>query len=242
MIAILSDFGDSEYLGVMKAVMLKKNPHAMIHDLCNSIEAQNIRQAAWVLFSSYKHFPQGTAFLCVVDPGVGYKRNALAVKTSNYTFVGPDNGLLYPAAYEDGIEQVISLRVPRNASRTFHGRDVFAPAAADLDYGLALASLGLRINIMKKLVFFQDRREGEIVRVDHFGNIITNLPHTGSSRYAVSIGKWKKSLPYRKAYQEAQENELFLIEGSFRTLEIALKNGSASSRLKAREGQTIRIT
>jgi len=228
-IAILTDFGQSEYVGIMRGVIMRHAPQAVVCDLYNEVEAQSVREGAWVLLTAYRHFPPGTVFLCVVDPGVGSDRQALAVRTKNYFFVGPDNGLLYPAIMDDGIEEVVDLPIPPGASYTFHGRDVFAPAAAKLASGWAVSDLGRPAAIKVPLTFHRLGREGEIVRVDRFGNIITNLPHTGQHEYRVIVESYRRVLPFARTYAEAPRGQLFVIEGSAGTLEISLKNGSAWS-------------
>jgi len=228
-IAILTDFGQSEYLGIMKGVILRHAPRAVICDLYNEVEAQSVREGAWVLYTAYRHFPEGTVFLCVVDPGVGSDRQALAVRTQRYYFVGPDNGLMYPAMVDDGIVEAVELPVPPGASNTFHGRDVFAPAAAKLEAGAALSDLGRPAEVKVPLTFHLRGREGEIVRVDRFGNIITNLPHTGQHEYRLSVESYRRVLPFVRTYAEAPRGQLFVIEGSAGTLEISLRNGSAWS-------------
>jgi S-adenosylmethionine hydrolase len=117
----------------MKAVIYTINPEARITDLCHNISAQNIIEAAWILKNSYRFFPQGTIFCCVVDPGVGTERKAVAVKTNDYYFLAPDNGLLWETLTGQKIVDIRRLPVPEDAGRTFHGRDVFAKAAANID-------------------------------------------------------------------------------------------------------------
>src|SRR3989344_4242675 len=230
MIAILSDFNDSEYLGVMKGVIYSISKDAKIVDLYNRVNSQNVKEGAWILFTTYKYFPKKTVFLCVVDPGVGSEREAIAIKTKNYFFIGPDNGLLWPTINEDSIKEVVKLST-KNASLTFHGRDVFAKAAALLDKNQNISSLGKKTEIKAQLSFHLKEREGEIVRIDNFGNIITNLPSPNKDEYNVKVNNINKNLKFYKTYNEAKENELFLIEGSSKTLEISIKNGNASKKL-----------
>ncbi len=240
MIAVLSDFGDSEYLGEMKGVIYSVNPKAVVSDLCNSIESHNIKEGAWILLRSYIHFPRGAVFLCVVDPGVGGERKAIAVKTKNYWFVGPDNGLMYPAAREDGIEKIIELVIAKDAAKIFHGRDVFAPSAAGIDMGRDIN--GREAKEMEKLEFYLDGREGEIVRIDKFGNIVTNIPPVkGSRQYILKTGKGEKTLNFYENYEEAKE-ETFLTEGSAGTLEIACKNREASREMGLKVGDKVEIS
>ena len=152
MIAILSDFGNSEYLGVMKGVIYSISSNARVVDLCNTLSPQNIREGAWILLTSCKYFPVGTIFLCVVDPGVGEKRQAVAVKTRNYYYVGPDNGLMYPAITYDRIVEIRSLPV-KKSSMTFHGRDIFSVYAAKLENGTDIREFGKDAELMEYLNF-----------------------------------------------------------------------------------------
>ena len=241
MIAILTDFGHSEYLGVMKAVIHSINKNSKIVDLYNSVGSHDIKEAAWVLYRNYGHFPKNTVFLCVVDPGVGSKRQCLAIKTKNYHFVGPDNGLMYKAAIEDKIVSIIKLPV-KNASVTFHGRDVFAKAAAQLEKGAKITSLGEKTTIKTKLDFHAKGREGEIVRIDNFGNIITNLSPLNKSLYNVKTKGFSQELPFYNTYESAPSDRLFLIKGSSGTLEMSVKNSNASNKLKLKVGDKIRIS
>jgi S-adenosylmethionine hydrolase len=128
MIVLLTDFGQSEYVGVMKGVICSIAHDANVVDLCHEISPQNIIEASWILKNNYKYFPQGATFCCVVDPGVGTKRKALAIKTDKYYFVGPDNGLLWETLKGQRIVDIRQLVIPKDAGRTFHGRDVFAKA------------------------------------------------------------------------------------------------------------------
>jgi S-adenosylmethionine hydrolase len=241
MIAILSDFQDSEYLGVMKGVILKHNPSATIVDLYNKVNPQDIREAAWILLLNYRHFPKNTVFLCVVDPGVGSERQCLAVKTSHYHFVGPDNGLLYLAVMDDGPVTTVALSDGK-ASRTFHGRDVFAPASAMLDKGSAIGGLGNTTVLKEKLEFYLKGRVGEVVHVDSFGNIITNIPPSGRQEYALTVGGEKKRLAFHESYADAPTKGLFLIKGSAGTLELSVKNGSAARKLRLKSGTRVEIS
>lgn len=240
MIVILTDFGHSEYLGVMKGVIYSINQNSNIVDLYNFINPQNMKEAAWILYKNYKYFPRNAIFLCVVDPEVGSKRQCLAIKTKNYYFVGPDNGLMYKAAFEDKIIDVVKLPV-KNASMTFHGRDVFAKAAAQLERGTNIKQFGQKTTIKTKLDFHLKGREGEIVRIDTFGNIITNLSSLNKSPYKVKIKNSNQKLDFYKTYNSAPSNRLFLIKGSSDTLEISMKNSNASKKLKLNIGDKIKI-
>jgi len=135
MVVLLTDFGRSEYVGVMKGVIYSIDREAKIVDLCHDISPQNIIEASWILKNSYKYFPEGVTFCCVVDPGVGTGRKAVAVKTDDYYYVAPDNGLLWEALRQQNIIDMRQIPIPEDASRTFHGRDVFAKAAASINLG-----------------------------------------------------------------------------------------------------------
>ncbi|MHC4497754.1 MAG: SAM hydrolase/SAM-dependent halogenase family protein [Planctomycetota bacterium] len=241
MIILLTDFGESEYVGVMKGVIYSVARDVRIIDLCHSISAQNLIEASWVLKNNYKYFPEGATFCCVVDPGVGTKRKAIAVKTEDYYFVGPDNGLLWDTVKEQKIVDVREIPVPEDASRTFQGRDVFAKAAALIDSG-DFETTGEKITGIEKLEFYRKGRQGIVVRIDGFGNIVTNLDKQEKDRCSVLIGRKKYMMNYYLTYNAAKEGELFLIEGSSNTLEISLKNGSANDRLNTKVGEIIEIS
>ncbi|MEK6983885.1 MAG: SAM-dependent chlorinase/fluorinase [Nanoarchaeota archaeon] len=240
MIVLLTDFGHSEYPGVMKGVIFSINNNAKIVDLCNFVTPQNINEAAWILYKSYKYFPKNSVFLCVVDPGVGTKRQCLAIKTTNYFFVGPDNGLMHKAVVEDKIVAVVKLPT-NNSSMTFHGRDIFAKTAAQLEKGIDIWQLGEKTTIKTKLDFHLKDREGQIVRIDAFGNIITNLIPLTKSSYRVSTKKFAQKLSLYKTYESAPLNKIFLIKGSSGTLEISIRNENASKKLRLQAGDKIKV-
>jgi S-adenosylmethionine hydrolase len=240
MIVLLTDFGRSEYVGVMKGVIYGIAEAAKVVDLCHTIEACNIIEGSWILKNNYHYFPERAVFCCVVDPGVGTERKALGIRTEKYCFVGPDNGLLWGAVKEDKKLEIREITTPPEASRTFHGRDVFAKAAAEIERG-GFEKIGERIERMEKLEFHRNGREGIVVRVDGFGNIITNLPDAGKDEYLVEIRGQKCTMGYSPTYAGAKEGQLFLIEGSCSTLEISLKGGSANDKLGVKAGQRIKI-
>jgi len=240
MIILLTDFGDSEYVGVMKGVMLSLNKNAKIIDLTHEISPQDVIEASWVLKNNYHFFPKDSVFCCVIDPGVGSKRQILAIRTGDYYFIAPDNGLLWETLKHEKILSQRYIPVPKEASKTFHGRDVFAQAAARID----LQNYYERtrpIKKIKELTFYQKNREGIIVRVDHFGNIITNIKKGRKSSYKVKIEKTTLTLPYYETYSKAPNKKLFLVEGSNHTLELSIKNSNANNQLKLKTGQKIKI-
>ncbi len=248
LIVLLTDFGSGIYAGVMKGVIYRLHPQARIVDLTHEVAPQNIREGAWLLLQSYRYFPPEAIFLAVVDPGVGSERACLAVRTSHYFFVGPDNGLLYPAVEEDKCLETVALPVAPEASPTFHGRDVFAPAAARLAQGALLKELGVPTTMKASLVFYRQGRWGEIVTIDRFGNIVTNLPPLRhASGYEVEVTRlgttvFKGTLPCFRTYAEAPEGVLFAITGSAGTLEVSLKDGSAAAKLGVHTGDLIKMS
>jgi len=236
MIVILTDFGDSEYVGVMKGVIYSGCPDAKVVDLCNNIGLHNIIEGAWILSRNYPYFPKGTIFLCVVDPGVGSVRQGVVVQTKDYYFIGPDNGLIYPAAVTDGIKKVLRLD-SRNASKTFHGRDVFAKAAAHLENGSDVQEIGIETRLETELSLECKNKQGIVVRIDPFGNIITNIPPLEKKEYLLG----EKKIPFYPTYAEAKNAGLFVITGSSGTLEISIRNGSAQESLNLSVGDAITI-
>lgn len=240
MIVLLTDFGQGEYVGVMKGVIYNINPGATIVDLCHDISPQNIVEASWVLKNNCRYFPDGSVFCCVVDPGVGSDRKAITVKTGRACFVAPDNGLLWEALSEQEIIEIREIAAPKHASRTFHGRDVFAKAAAEIDMD-GFQVVGNKIEMIEKFKLHLQNREGIVVRIDRFGNIITNLAGSNKEKYTVETANDTYQLNFHPFYNAAEENELFLIEGSCSTLEISLKNDNANKKLNLKPGEKIKI-
>jgi S-adenosyl-L-methionine hydrolase (adenosine-forming) len=240
MIVLLTDFGQSEYVGVMKAVIYRIDGEAKVVDLCHDISPQSVIEASWVLKNNYRYFPLSAVFCCVVDPGVGTERRALAVRTTDYHFVAPDNGLLWEALKEQEIVSIRVIPIPEGASNTFHGRDIFAKAAANIGRG-RFDTLGPETKDIEKLDLYQDARVGIVVRIDRFGNVVTNLLGEGKAMYSVKTGEHRWTMNCYGTYQAAPDDELFLIEGSCGTLEMSLKNGSAKDRLKLATGERIEI-
>lgn len=241
MIVLLTDFGQSEYVGVMKGVIYRIDRSIRIADLCHDISAQNIIEASWILKNNYKYFPESTIFCCVVDPGVGTERKTLAVKTDSCYFVAPDNGLLWETLKEQRNIDARQIPIPPDASRTFHGRDVSAKAAANIELG-NFEDLREKVRQIQRLEIYLSPPEGTVVRIDRFGNIITNLPRQDKDTYSVAIGEKTYTMNYYPNYDAAKDEELFLIEGSCNTLEISLKNGNANAKLAAKTGQRITIS
>ncbi len=252
-IALVTDFGlEDPYVGVMKGVIASINPFADIIDITHKIQPQNIYHAAFSLLHTYCYFPSGTIFVIVVDPGVGSQRKALAVKTHKYFFIAPDNGLLSPVLEQQYVERIVNINNSRYLltppSDTFHGRDVFAPAAAHLSHGLPIENLGdaittLRTEKLPEVKVFDDHLEGRIIVNDHFGNLISNISKNylqGKIIKSISVGDHLISR-INRAYNESSPGELLAIIGSYDTLEIAVNRGSADAFLGEHHSEIIRV-
>ena len=185
-ITLLTDFGNQDaYVGIMKGVIAGINPFANIVDICHSISPQDIFSGAYLLYTSYKYFPRKTIHVVVVDPGVGSRRNIICVETKNYFFLAPDNGILSFIVQEERLKSIIRVTNSKyflpSLSSTFHGRDVFAPVAAHLSLGVRSQKMGIKINQLKQLDMPKPvhkktgQVEGQIIYIDRFGNLITNI-------------------------------------------------------------------
>ncbi|MHB8382841.1 MAG: SAM hydrolase/SAM-dependent halogenase family protein [Candidatus Binataceae bacterium] len=260
-IAILSDFGYRDhYAGVMKGVIARIAPRARIIDLTHGVPPQAIAAGAMLLAQSWRFFPARTIFLAVVDPGVGTARLPIAIETrAGARMVGPDNGLLALAAEDAGVRRIVKLDSPRfrlnDISSTFHGRDIFAPAAAWLARGTSISSLGPAIDKLMPLALpgpsLSARRiRGEVVYVDGFGNLITNIGGALLSELAASFRA--KALSVRingsaeikiyRAYGDAPARSSLATIGSFNLLEIALRDANAALHYRARAGTSVVVT
>ncbi len=258
-ITLLTDFGVKDhYVASMKGVILSICPTATIVDISHEVPKYSVRTAAFLLKCVYKYFPRGTIHVAVVDPGVGTARRPIAVKSSNYIFVGPDNGVLMMAAQEDGVKGVYVIENPkvmrRYISHTFHGRDIFAPTAAYLACGFKIDDVGRRIEDFLVPSFSKAKMEegaidGEVVHIDDFGNIITNITAKDLKRLGlgiegkalVEIGGKRRSLRLVKSFGYARKGEIVLIIDSEDLLEISVNMGNASKRLNVKIGDRIRI-
>jgi S-adenosylmethionine hydrolase len=243
-ITLLTDFGNSDaYAGTMKGVILQQAPAVRLIDLTHEVRPQDILEGAFLLDTAYRWFPRGTVHLVVVDPGVGTERPPIAFEAGDYWFVGPDNGL-FTFIQEAGIK-VATLRVPPEASATFHGRDVFAPAAARLAAGMPLTELGTvtrHVPMRHKDAWAASVGEAFQARVlhcDRFGNLITNVAARFLPRLHAANG-----LPLRvvRTYGEAPPGELVALVGSSGRVEVALAQGSAAARLRLNSGDTVLLT
>jgi S-adenosylmethionine hydrolase len=255
-ISLITDFGlQDNFVGVMKAVIFKINPRARIVDICHEVKPQDITGAAFLLASSFKYFSPGTVHLAVVDPGVGTKRKKILVKTKNYFFVGPDNGILSLALKDEPPVKIIEITNKRYflkaVSNTFHGRDIFAPVSAHVSRGVDILKLGKPTEHFKTLKFPSlessgRRLIGEVIYIDRFGNLISNISKESFLSF-IKDKKFKMEIKGQtvnklsQSYAEARQDEPIALIDSFNYLEIAINAGSAQEYFKAGRGEKIEV-
>ena len=255
MITLTSDFGLKDtYVAEMKGVILTINPQATIIDVTHSVEKFDIRVGAFVLGSAAPYFPKDTIHLAVIDPDVGTERRAILIQTKRGFFVGPDNGILMLAAQNQGIEHLYELSNPKfmlpKVSSTFHGRDVFAPAAAHLDRGVKPSEFGPEITEAATIKFPSVVRRnssliGEVWHIDDFGNIITNISQKDLPQNQVVNIKLPgvlQNISLGKTYSQAKPHEPLALIGSHGFLEIALNQGNAAEKFQAKTGDKIEVS
>ena len=242
-ITLLTDFGTADgYVAELKGVLLSIAPDASIVDLSHDIPPQDVECARLAVARYWRRFPAGTVHVVVVDPGVGTTRAPLAVESDDRYLVGPDNGVLSPSFLAGGA-RVVALPVPIAASATFHGRDVFAPAAASLALGTPIDSLG---------ALFQDpviRRTpearrgaggeviGEVIAIDRFGNAITNLIAPRGGRVEVC----GRTVSIGRTYGDAASGDVIAVIGSSGCVEVAQRDGSAARALELARGTPVTL-
>jgi len=245
-ITLLTDFGlKDSYVAEMKAVILSICPEACIIDISHGIRKFDVRMGSYILARASRYFPKGTIHVAVVDPGVGGFRRPIIIESQRAVYVGPDNGLLTPSAIMDGIKHVYLISNDRymlkSVSRTFHGRDIFSPVAAYLAKGVPLSDFGPEIfdPIIPSFAnpkIYEGIIEGEVIYIDDFGNVVTNI----SSEHLKSIGLFEGDivsvkfgdrhlkLKFCKAYSDVQLNQPLIIIGSGDFLELSINQGDAA--------------
>ncbi len=272
LVTLTTDFGTADgYVGTMKGVMLGIAPAARLVDISHEIAPQDIRQAAYVLYTSYAFFPPHAVHLVVVDPGVGSARRPIALRTLSGAFVGPDNGVFTYVLGREPIEALVELLDPRyrlpQASYTFHGRDIFAPAAAHLAVGVPIAELGPPVSDpvtfpLPRLEVAPDTIVGEVLHADRFGNVVTSVGRLLWSQNELSVdpafGQVQEQVQFdanevvvavagrdisrvRRTYAEVEPGEVLALVGSSGYLEIAVREGSAARRLGIRPGDEVEL-
>jgi S-adenosyl-L-methionine hydrolase (adenosine-forming) len=257
LIVLMTDFGlEDAFVGVMKGVIASIRRDSHVIDLTHAISAQNVRQAAFHLERSIGYFPDETIYVCVVDPGVGTARRAIGVEAGPYRFIAPDNGLLTPIFKRWPNARCHELtnaayQLP-NKSATFHGRDLFSPAAAHLAAGVPLAAFGPAIDVAEcaRMTMFRNRPledgngwQGEIITTDHFGNLITTLEgsmNADGGNWTITVGN-APPLPIVRTYGEVQPGQPLAYTGSSGMIEIAIRNGNANKELGVGEGDAVEM-
>ena len=259
LVTFTTDFGLSDpFVGIMHGVVLNIQPDTRIVDICHSVTSYDIFDGAWTIAQAYRFFPPRTVHVVVVDPGVGSERRPIVVETENHIFVAPDNGVLSLIEARESKFVVRHLNADRYflqpVSHTFHGRDIFAPVAGWLSKGVAPNEFGPEISDYVRAPLPQVERVGEsslrgaVVKVDKFGNLITNIgesnvPELFSNRAtAANILIAGQTLTHIcRSYAEGAEDEVFAIIGSSGYLELAAKRASAAEKLGASVGSPVGI-
>ncbi|MCU0552098.1 MAG: SAM-dependent chlorinase/fluorinase [Leptolyngbya sp. Prado105] len=249
-ITLMTDFGLSDsYVGVMKGTIAQINPSLQLIDLTHAIPPQDIASARFQLILAYPYFPAGTVHIAVVDPGVGSTRRSIAVQLESGYVVAPDNGLV-SGILENAVAAVeLTNRKywrSRTPSATFHGRDIFAPVGAHLASGVPLAELGDEIDLdsivrlaIPDVIETETGIQGVIQAIDHFGNLITNIPGERVRDRAWSVRMNKSTFRGQTIYTDAKVGEIIGLVGSHGWIEIAMNRGNAQSYLKVEIGTSI---
>jgi S-adenosyl-L-methionine hydrolase (adenosine-forming) len=256
LITLLTDFGTRDaYVGSLKGVILSLNPEARLVDLSHEVDPQDIRAGAFLLAEAAAYFPPETIHLAVVDPGVGSRRRGLAARCRGHYWVGPDNGLFHLIFRQSAGLTIVSLENPGyfrpRMSATFHGRDIFAPVAAHLSLGVDLDAFGPRVTDPISLAFPEpefgpEAIQGEIISVDRFGNLISNIPaavvasQLGEPGWLLKAGPLSLKGPVR-TYADAAPGEFLALAGSHGFVEIACAMDNAARRLQAGVGLAVSI-
>src|SRR5579883_743868 len=246
-ITLTTDFGLSDpIVGIMKGVILGIAPEAQIVDISHEIRSYDIIEGAFLIESTYKYFPDGTVHVVVVDPGVGSARRPIAAASHGHLFVAPDNGVL-SGVLDSEVYHITNRSLFLNSvSQTFHGRDIFSPVAAHLVKGTPIDSVGQRILDFIKKPLPKPRQQGDklvgtVLRIDKFGNIITNLRRKNLAEdFMIDVAGLQITRLYTN-FSEADPGEFFAIEGSTGFIELALNQGSAADKLKVVRGAEIEV-
>ncbi|MBW1678030.1 MAG: SAM-dependent chlorinase/fluorinase, partial [Deltaproteobacteria bacterium] len=258
----LTDFGlEDEYVGVMKGVILSINPRVDLIDITHNITRHDIRQAALTVDVSFRYFPKGSIHVIVVDPGVGGNRKVLCLQQEGHFFVAPDNGVLTMVVQDGRAEKICSITNKKYflkpVSDTFHGRDIFAPAAAHLSKGIDMLCLGqeiplsdiTRLDVPAPFVSATNELVGAVILIDHFGNLVTNISEATFERFkdgarsrevVIRLGR-SKIQGVSKSYDSVKIGSAVAVFGSRNLLEISLNQGDARTYFKARIGQAVRV-
>jgi hypothetical protein len=256
-VTLTTDFGLKDpYVAEMKAVILGISPDATIIDVSHKIEKFKIRMGAYVLASASPYFPKGTIHVAIVDPGVGTTRRPILIQTKHGYYVGPDNGLLTLAATKQGIEHIYRISNKRfmlpKISSTFHGRDIFAPAAAHLANGTLPEEFGPEISKIvtpefAKIIRRKNTLVGEVIHIDNFGNIITNFGEKElelmnvKALVNVKLEGVRQKLKLCKSYADIKPQQPLAIIGSHNFLEISINQGDAAKHFNIKSGDKVTL-
>ena len=255
MITLTTDFGTADwFVGAMKGVIFGLAPRAKVVDITHEIPGGDIRAGAFALAASCRFFPRKAIHVAIVDPGVGSRRTAIAVQTADYYFIGPDNGILSLALGKESIKSIHRLTNEKYflqpVSRTFHGRDVFAPVAAHLCEGVAIRKIGREQRFFTRLDWSGPRQSqgmlhGEVVYIDRFGNAITNIGGEALAQmkqFSLAIfAKQKRLCAVRDFYQAVSVGKVVGVMGSSGFLEIAVNGGSAAETFGFKVGDAVEV-
>ncbi len=248
-IALLSDFGTHDpFVGTMKGVLLSKAPGLTIIDITHQIPPQNIQTAAFYLMAATPYMPKGTLFMCVVDPTVGTGRGIVWARTDNHQFMAPDNGLI---SWVDQKEKIREARFISNSSlfmnsisSTFHGRDIMAPVAAAIAKGLPEKKIGPLFPDYRRFPFpvpvkAGNRIAGQVIAIDHFGNVITNIAREYIGAKGVFTVSERMIKGLKLTYASVPEGEALALMGSFGFLEFSVRNGSFAGTFDVKIGSPV---
>lgn len=259
MITLTTDFGDAAYTGAMRGAILSVAPQAKLVDISHAVDPHDIQGGAFAMFTAVPYFPEGTVHVGVIDPGVGTERRGIAIEAGDQILVGPDNGLLLPAARRLGIQRIVELAESKywrdEIARTFHGRDIFGPVAAHLDQGVDLEDLGPRMDLsdLEDLGFGEPTiQEGvwtcEIVNTDPFGNATTNMPGTTvldevdfGATAVIEIGGQRLKAGLFETYGQAPGGQPFVTIGSANLAELALREASFAEAYGLEVGDEVKL-
>jgi len=256
-VTLTTDFGRGAYVGAMKGAILSVDPELTIVDLDHDVRPHDVRHGAFVLYSAVPYYPFAV-HVGVVDPGVGTKRRAIVCVCEGALLVGPDNGLMIPAAGRLGLKEVREITNRKlgrpDLSDTFHGRDLFAPVAAHLLCGTKVKDVGPVIRDFVDLDFGVPKKrkggyEGVVITHDRFGNIVTNIPRSlverewsFTDRLAVTIGGYEMTVPFVRTYGVVAPGDFLATLSSSGFLEISRRESNAASQLEATPGMVVTVT
>jgi len=245
-ITLTTDFGSDFYVAEIKGVIFSVNPNVRVVDVTHNIDKQNVFDGAFIISEISWYFPKNTIHVGVVDPGVGSRRKEVIVQTDRAYFIGPDNGIFSLATKNQKIKNIFEIDYSklkkfynRKISKTFHGRDIFAPTAALISRGIRPDGLGNRINEIKKLELPMDR----VIHIDDFGNVITSIDKEFDFNDKLLIRYKNKKIKahFLETFSNARAGEILVLRGSHGFLEIAINERSAAKKLGFKVGDSIKI-